>query len=217
MRKTRDGHKRQNQYDLEKLKVGKLTVLTFFPSEIFVWNPHPLKEGHKLGKCGIDSFSDRLYSFVLKQLKNRSLAQDIVQDTFLRLWDNRNQLNSFGNLQAFIFTIAKHQVIDYFRKQVNELQFEDFMEYCENQESDVSPEDLLLYDEFLQQLKKSKNILSQREREIYELSREKHIPVKQIAEQLELSEQTVKNYLTSALKILRSEIMKYNILFIFFL
>ena len=30
MRKTRDGHKRQNQYDLEKLKVGKLTVLTFF-------------------------------------------------------------------------------------------------------------------------------------------------------------------------------------------
>ena len=154
---------------------------------------------------------------ILKQLKNRSLTQDIVQDTFLRLWDNRSQLNSFGNLQAFIFTIAKHQVIDYFRKQVNELQFEDFMEYCENQESDVSPEDLLLYDEFLQQLKKSKDILSQREREIYELSREKQIPVKQIAKQLELSEQTVKNYLTSALKILRSEIMKYNILFIFFL
>ena len=89
-----------------------------------------------------EAYADRLYSFVLKQLKNRSLTQDIVQDTFLRLWDNRSQLNSFGNLQAFIFTIAKHQVIDYFRKQVNELQFEDFMEYCENQESDVSPEDL---------------------------------------------------------------------------
>ena len=86
-----------------------------------------------------EAYADRLYSFVLKQLKNRSLTQDIVQDTFLRLWDNRNQLNSFGNLQAFIFTIAKHQVIDYFRKQVNELQFEDFMEYCENQATDVSP------------------------------------------------------------------------------
>ena len=148
-----------------------------------------------------EAYADRLYSFVLKQLKNRSLTQDIVQDTFLRLWDNRN----------------KHQVIDYFRKQVNELQFEDFMEYCENQATDVSPEDILLYDEFLQQLQQSKKVLSQREHEIYELSREKHIPIKQIAEQLGLSEQTVKNYLTSALKILRSEMMKYNILFIFFL
>ena len=54
-----------------------------------------------------EAYADRLYSFVLKQLKNRSLAQDIVQDTFLRLWDNRSQLNSFGNLQAFIFTIAQ--------------------------------------------------------------------------------------------------------------
>ncbi|MFV0325668.1 MAG: RNA polymerase sigma factor [Bacteroides xylanisolvens] len=164
-----------------------------------------------------EAYADRLYGFVLKQLKNRSLAQDIVQDTFLRLWDNHERLDSMGNLQAFIFTIAKHQVIDYFRKQVNELQFEEFIGYCETQATDVSPEDILLYDEFLQQLKKSKGLLSQREREIYELSREKHIPIKQIAEQLNLSEQTVKNYLTSALKSLRSEIAKYSIFFIFFL
>lgn len=164
-----------------------------------------------------EAYADRLYSFVLKQLKNRSLAQDIVQDTFLRLWDNREQLNSFGNLQAFIFTIAKHQIINYFRRQVNELQFEDFMDYCENQATDVSPEDILLYDEFLQQLNHSKKALSQRECDIYELSREKHIPIKKIAEQLKLSEQTVKNYLTSALKVLRSEMLKYNVIFLFFL
>ena len=100
------------------------------------------------------------YSFLNKINHHSSLSWNnslylpdlllLQEDTFLRLWDNRSQLNSFGNLQAFIFTIAKHQVIDYFREQVNELQFEDFMEYCENQESDVSPEDLLLYDEFLQ-------------------------------------------------------------------
>lgn len=162
-------------------------------------------------------YADRLYGFILKQLKNRILAQDIVQDTFLRLWNNRDQLNYFGNLQAFLFTIAKHRVIDHFRKQVNELQFEEFMEYHEQQMEDVSPEDILLYDEFIQQLNSSKKVLSEREREVYEFSREQNIPIKQIASQLSLSEQTVKNHLSSALKKLRKELMKYNLIFIFFL
>ena len=47
-----------------------------------------------------EAYADRLYSFVLKQLKNRSLTQDIVQDTFLRLWDNRSQLNYFHYCQT---------------------------------------------------------------------------------------------------------------------
>lgn len=177
-----------------------------------------LRKGSYLAFTQIyEAYADRLYCFVLKQLKNRSLTQDIVQDTFLRLWSNRTLLDCSGHLQAFIFTIAKHQVIDHFRKQMNEPQFEDYMEYCEKWESDASPEDLLLYDEFRQQLCRSKEKLSHREYEIYELSRERHIPIKQIAKQLNLSEQTVKNYLTSALKVLRSKMMKYNALSVFFL
>lgn len=164
-----------------------------------------------------EAYVCKLYGFVLKQLKNRTLTQDIVQDTFLRLWNNRDQLNYFGNLQAFLFTIAKHQVIDHFRKQANDLQFEEFMELHAHRMEDVSPEDILLYDEFVRQLALSKKTLSQRECEVYELSREKSIPIKQIASQLGLSEQTVKNHLTAALKKLRKELMKYNLLFIFFL
>ena len=52
-----------------------------------------------------EAYADRLYSFVLKQLKNRSLTQDIVQDTFLRLWDNRNHLNM--QTIALAFTMPK--------------------------------------------------------------------------------------------------------------
>lgn len=164
-----------------------------------------------------ETFADQLYGFVLKNLKNRLLAQDIVQDTFLRLWDNRERLQDDGNLQSFIFTIAKHQIIDHFRKQVNQLQFEDYIAYNEQQAEGLSPEDILLYDEFQQQLKESKKNLSRRESEIYELSREKNLPIKQISAQLNLSEQTVKNYLTSALKVLREDLLKYNFLFIFFM
>lgn len=56
-----------------------------------------------------EAYADRLYSFVLKQLKNRSLAQDFVQDTFLRLWDNREQLHFRPVRQCdFRFTARPH-------------------------------------------------------------------------------------------------------------
>ena len=139
-----------------------------------------------------EAYADRLYSFVLKQLKIVPWHRILFRIPFYAYGTTVTSWIASAICKPFIFTIAKHQVIDYFRKQVNELQFEDFMEYCENQATDVSPEDILLYDEFLQQLQQSKKVLSQREHEIYELSREKHIPIKQIAEQLDLSEQTVK-------------------------
>ena len=162
-----------------------------------------------------EAYADRLYGFVLKHLRNRQLAQDIVQDTFMRLWVNRKQLDCFGNLQGFIFAIAKYQVIDHFRRQVHEPEFEDFIDHANSQAGGISPEDLLLYDEFLTQLSRSKELLSHREREVYELSREKHLPIKDIAERLHISEQTVKNHMTSALRILRAEMSKYRFLFIF--
>lgn len=162
-----------------------------------------------------EAYADRLYGFVLKNLKNRQLAQDIVQDTFMRLWVNRKHLNCFGNLQGFIFAIAKYQVIDHFRRQIHEPEFEDFIEHADSQAGGISPEDLLLYDEFLTQLAQSKKHLSRRELEIYEMSREKHLSIRDIAERLHISEQTVKNHLTSALGTLRAEMSKYRFLFIF--
>ena len=164
-----------------------------------------------------DNYADKLYGFVIKQLRNKQLAEDVVQDTFMRLWDNREQVNCLGNIQSFIFTIAKHRIIDLFRRQINEYQYQEFIEFCKNKEDNLTPEDTYLYDEFLKQLEKSKKVLSQRECEIYELSREKNLQLKDIALKLKLSEQTVKNYLSSALKVLHHEMLKYINIFIFFL
>ena len=162
-------------------------------------------------------YADSLYYFILNQLHNKQLAQDILQETFLRLWDNRKKLFTNGNLKSLLFTIASHLTIDYFRKQMTELPFEEYIDYCEQQGTAATPEDLMLYDEFKRQLKKSKQKLSARECEIYELSREKNLSISEIAQQLKLSEQTVNNYLTSSLKSLRKDLSKYNMIFLFFL
>ena len=131
-------------------------------------------------------YSNKLYSFTLAQTKNVSLSEDIVQETFMKLWDMREQLDCYGNVNALIFTIARNLIIDSFRKQVVQLD----------------------YYESVDRIRQVKKLLSKRACQIYEMSREKNMPIQEIAEALNLSSQTVKNYLTSTLKIFRRELSR---------
>ena len=150
-----------------------------------------------------DKYADCIYSFAIRQTKNRSAAQDIVQETFMRLWKNRTKLEPTKNVRSLLFTIARNFVIDTFRKQVSEVEFRHYLEYCEHHMTTASPEELLYYDEFLARFQNVKQQLSRREYEIFEMSREKDMSVKDIANVLQLSQQTVKNYITSSLKVFR--------------
>lgn len=76
----------------------------------------------------------------------------------------------------------------------------------------------LNYDDFKVQLKKAKKSLSKNQRKIFELSKELGYTNKEIAQRLNLSEQTVKNQLSISLKILKEKLFKYFFLFyVFFL
>ena len=74
-----------------------------------------------------------------------------------------------------------------------------------------------MYDEFLSLLTEAKERLTPRERQIYEMSRDSQLTVSQIAGELGISEQTVKNHITSALRILRNAIKGSPLIFIFWL
>lgn len=162
------------------------------------------------------AYADDLYAFAIRFLKNRQAAQDIVQDTFMRLWDNRSQIDCFGDLRAFIFTIARHRIIDTFRRQLSAPSFTEYIDYGNAMADEFSPEDVLLYDEFRNHLSKSKNLLTPRQRQIFEMSREQGHTLPDIASELGISEQTVKNTLVTALRTLRDELRKYRFIFIFF-
>lgn len=161
---------------------------------------------YKAFRMVYDEYADRLYSFVLNQLHNRTLAQDIVQDTFMRLWVNRRKLHCFGNLQGLLFAIAKYRILDHFRQQMASPEFVEFMGEIGSHRSEVSPEDIMIYDEFRAHIAKAKKKLSPRTLEIYVMSRERGMKIAEIAKELGLSEQTVKNQLYTALRILRAEI-----------
>jgi len=63
----------------------------------------------------IDNYADNLFRFVLKNIKNEDDAKDIVQESFLKVWLKKEEIN-FLKAKSYLFSTAYHQTIDYVRK-----------------------------------------------------------------------------------------------------
>ena len=174
-----------------------------------------LKEGSREAFTMLyNLYADRLYSFALVQTKSKQMAEDVVQDTFLKLWNNRTNLNCYGNVQDLVFTMARNLIIDAFRRQVANIDIEAYFKLHEALPSTASPEESLYFNETKEHLEQAKAKLSNKECKIYEMSREQDMPIKKIAQTLNLSPQTVKNYLTSTLKVFRSQLRREQLLWL---
>lgn len=165
-----------------------------------------------------DLYADSLYGFVLLHTKSVTEAEDIMQDTFLKLWNMRSSVSDTGSFKTMLFTIARNRIIDAFRRQINRQNFEDYIQFCEEEQLlDNTTEEKIYYEDFLDKLALAKNKLTTAQRRVFEMSREEGMSNKDIAAFSNVSEQTVKNQLSSALKVLREELRKYNFFFALFL
>jgi RNA polymerase sigma-70 factor (ECF subfamily) len=178
-----------------------------------------LKKGsHKAFDYFYNTYSDLLYGFVLLHTKSPLAAEEIVQDAFVKIWTSRHLLRVEGSFKALLFTIAKNRIIDSFRRQINKIEFINIVDYYENEGYACNSVEMdIFYDEFLEKLELAKKKLSPRQCLVFELNREKGFDIKTISKKLEISEQTVKNHLLSALKTLRSKLEKDNFLFFIYL
>ncbi len=63
----------------------------------------------------VDDFSDGIYRFLLKNIRNTDIAQDLVQESFMKMWIKRKDVN-FTKSKSYLFSTAYHTMIDYIRK-----------------------------------------------------------------------------------------------------
>ena len=148
-------------------------------------------------------YSHKLFSFVLKILKNEDEADDIVQEVFVKIWESKHKLEDYKSLNSYIFTIAYNNSIDLIRKRINNTKY---LEHLRNSDSiNVSPSIVsqIEFNELNNRAEKLIANLPERQKQVYLLHREEGLTYPQIAEKLGISKNTVENHMVKALKYLR--------------
>jgi RNA polymerase sigma-70 factor (ECF subfamily) len=160
-------------------------------------------------------YCKRVYKFGYSILKSREESENLTQDVFLSLWENRLKIEKISSIKSYVFTITYNSAISIIRKKARESQF---MEYLKSlQEINVEPVNIELeYTELTNKLDEILQALPQRQKEIYLLHRVKGLKYSEIAESLNISVNTIENHMSRALKTIRKKLGNYSLMAILF-
>jgi RNA polymerase sigma-70 factor (ECF subfamily) len=147
----------------------------------------------------VDTYSDGVYRFIVKNIGQQADAQDIVQTAFEKLWINRSKVET-AKAKSYLFTVAYHQMIDHIRKDKKYNTTDNFEEI----KISVSGES---NSELKQILLKAINELNPTQRSLVLLKDYEGYSYHEIGEIMDLSESQVKVYLHRARLILKGKLV----------
>ena len=167
-----------------------------------------IQQGNKLAFDSLFfKYYKPLYRFALNICNNSTIAEDSVQNTFIKIWNNNNKLGSSNEIGKILFTYTKNETIDEIRK------------YNTRKKHEGSAITEMIINEQTFNIKKctTKAIiesaieqLPKKSKEIFRLAKQEGLSVREIAEYLKLSKKTVENQLTIAYKKLRQHLEPYK-------
>ena len=138
-------------------------------------------------------------------------AQSLVQSCFVKLWENRDELDKIKKLSPYLSFMVRNRCIDYLRKTKTFEQVHEVYDVCD---TDIHTEDTILFREFEERLIVALTALPERCRVAFEYSRFQELSYKEIAEKMDISNKGVEALISRSLKILRKDLKEYLPIFI---
>ncbi len=172
------------------------------------------REIRKSDRKAFDSLFRAMYPglvrFAASYTREKSSAADIVQDTFVILWQKREQIDSNRSLRAFLYQIVRNRSLNYLRDHANETLSSDWDDLGRQPSHNPSenPEDssTVLSARFREWISN----LPERQQEAFKLSRFEGLDHHEIADVMNISAKTVNNHIVAALSKLKDEYNQYQ-------
>ena len=171
-----------------------------------------LQKGDQIAfKQIFNRYQDKLLFYTFAIVKSKGAAKDIVQETFIKLWTNREKLDPDRSLSGFLHTIARNMALNYLKRAGYDQKLrERIWEKIQEIQQRVETEEMLFGRESSELVQQAIRQLPPRRKQIFKLSREKGLTHQEIASQLDISPNTVKNQIVSALKEIRTYLKRHT-------
>lgn len=150
-----------------------------------------------------DRYRDKVYSFALFLTRNEPMAEEITQDVFTKTWMKREELGQIDYFTSWLKIVARNQAFNYLAKTARErIALREFI----GQQSDTDPstERTLEAREYARLLQVAVDRLPRQQQRVWLLSRREGLKVGQIAAEMQLSPNTVKNHMKEAMRSIRA-------------
>jgi RNA polymerase sigma-70 factor (ECF subfamily) len=152
---------------------------------------------------------DQIHAVGLKILKSPELAKDLAQDTFMKVWSNREQLREVRNFRAYLNVLSRNLAIDLLRKKVFTVENEDYLVAYFSEEA-VGPTEDAEYKELKQLLHEAVDHLPPQMQQVFRLSRFEGLSHAEIAARMNITRVTSKSYMVRALAAVRKYLSQYQ-------
>lgn len=166
-----------------------------------------LKQGNALAFQKIyNCYWEKLFAYTYNRLHIREASEEVVQDVFFSLWAKRDSIVIRSSLSAYLYGATRHRLLNELRSaKVRKIYACDYASFIKNlcDNSNIEQQDVNDLEDFIE-ARISK--LPKQCQAVFRLSRHEYVPNQSIAERLRISTKTVENYLTQALKHLRTSL-----------
>jgi RNA polymerase sigma-70 factor (ECF subfamily) len=150
-----------------------------------------------------DHHKDDVYSFAMGITRSVPLAEEIVQDSFIKLWQHRNELPGIQKFESWFFTITRNLCYSALRKIALDRKIQQAPE-LQTEQHVATAEDIIITRENRELVQQAIYQLPEQQRRVYKLHREAGLTYDEIATELHISRNTVKEHLRRAVTAIRA-------------
>lgn len=161
-----------------------------------------------------NKYWERLYLFVYRKLDSEDDAKDIIQNIFISIWLKRHQIVIQSTLESYLFSIARYELLSFISKSIKTKQKQELLLHTILPEFEelLTPQQAHAMDQLVDtEVEK----LPARMKQIFQMTREQNLTIREISHQLHLSEQNVRNQLNTAISKVKCGLSEAILLAIF--